>query len=76
MLGKNRGSGARVKVRIRGDRDPGYGSTSRMLGESAVCLARDELETPTGVLTPAVAMGEALIGRLGNNAGVTFEVQP
>ncbi len=76
MLGKSRRSGARVKVRVRGDRDPGYGSTSRMLGESAVCLARDDLETPTGVLTPAVAMGEALIGRLGNNAGVTFEVMP
>jgi short subunit dehydrogenase-like uncharacterized protein len=65
---------AHVRVRIRGDRDPGYGSTSKMLGEAAVCLAKDELSSPGGVLTPAAAMGGALLARLPVHAGVTFEV--
>ena len=63
-----------VQVRVRGDRDPGYGSTSKMLGEAAVCLARDPLTSEGGVLTPATAMGEALLERLPTHAGVTFEV--
>jgi short subunit dehydrogenase-like uncharacterized protein len=63
-----------VRVRVRGDRDPGYGATCRMLGESAVCLAKDGLETPGGSWTPASAMGEHLIGRLEANAGLTFQL--
>jgi short subunit dehydrogenase-like uncharacterized protein len=63
-----------LRVRIRGDRDPGYGSTSKMLAESAVCLARDPLTAAGGVLTPAVAMGDHLLARLSGNAGVSFEV--
>lgn len=59
---------------IHGDRDPGYGSTSKMLGESAVCLASDELTSGGGCLTPASAMGSALLARLLPNAGVTFEI--
>lgn len=59
--------------RIRGDRDPGYGSTSKMLGETAVCLALDELRPGGGCLTPASAMGGALLARL-PAAGVTFEL--
>jgi len=62
-----------LRLRIRGDRDPGYGSTAKMLAESAVCLARDPLTAAGGVLTPAVAMGEHLLARLGNHAGVAFE---
>jgi short subunit dehydrogenase-like uncharacterized protein len=53
--------------------DPGYQSTSKMLGESALCLARDPLTSPGGVTTPSVAMGGALLGRL-RRAGLTFEV--
>ena len=69
------GSEARpIQARLRGDRDPGYGSTSKMLGESAVCLAQDHLEAVTGFLTPAAAMGQSLIDRLQKNAGVSFEV--
>jgi short subunit dehydrogenase-like uncharacterized protein len=45
-----------------------------MLGEAAACLAEDELSSAGGVLTPAVAMGEALLARLPVHAGVTFEV--
>jgi len=65
---------ADLRLRIRGDRDPGYGSTSKMLAESAVCLARDPVNSPGGVLTPAAAMGEALLERLTANAGVSFEL--
>jgi short subunit dehydrogenase-like uncharacterized protein len=63
-----------LRARIRGDRDPGYGSTSKMLAESAVCLAQDPLDSSGGVLTPASAMGDALLPRLNDNAGVTFEL--
>jgi short subunit dehydrogenase-like uncharacterized protein len=66
--------GTLVRGHIRGDRDPGYGSTSKMLSESAVCLAKDKLASHGGVLTPATAMGEALLQRLQANAGLTFEV--
>jgi short subunit dehydrogenase-like uncharacterized protein len=51
--------------------DPGYGETSKMLAESALCLAHDELEQRSGQLTPAVAMGQALIDRL-QRAGIKF----
>lgn len=57
---------------IRGDRDPGYGSTSKMLGESAMCLAKDELTAPGGFWTTASALGEPLLARMAQNAGVTF----
>ena len=60
---------------VTGDRDPGYGATSKMIAESAVCLAKDELDTPTGVLTPAVAMGQRLIDRLQQNAGMSFTLK-
>ncbi len=53
--------------------DPGYGSTAKMLGESALCLASDPLTAPGGVTTPSVAMGPFLLGRL-RRAGLTFEV--
>lgn len=66
--------GSRLRTRITGDRDPGYGSTSKMLAECAVCLAKDELEAGGGVWTPASAMGAAIFRRLVDNAGLTFEV--
>jgi short subunit dehydrogenase-like uncharacterized protein len=55
--------------------DPGYGETSKMLSEAALCLARDELPDRAGQLTPAVAMGQALIDRL-QTAGIKFSVLP
>jgi short subunit dehydrogenase-like uncharacterized protein len=65
-------SSANLRLRIEADRDPGYGATAGMLGESAVCLAKDGLSSGGGVLTPAVAMGDALIDRLDENAGIRF----
>lgn len=61
-----------VRAVVRGDKDPGYGSTAKMIAESAVCLAFDELSVGGGVWTPASAMGELLIERLHERAGVTF----
>jgi len=67
--------GTELRARITGDQDPGYGSTSKMLSECAVCLARDDLSDVGGVLTPAAAMGEPLIDRLRKNAGLTFDLR-
>lgn len=58
---------------VAGNLDPGYGQTAVMLGESALCLAEDALPAQGGVLTPAVAMGAALIDRL-RAAGMTFRI--
>ncbi|MCE9499361.1 MAG: saccharopine dehydrogenase NADP-binding domain-containing protein [Leptospira sp.] len=62
----------KIKVEVRGG-DPGYGDTSKMLGESALCLIHDRKELPEvyGVITPAVSMGEKLISRL-DKVGITF----
>ena len=73
MLPLEDGSSAMGKV--TGDKDPGYGSTSKMLGETAVCLAVDELPKISGVLTPSVAMGDALLQRLEQSAGLTFSLK-
>jgi short subunit dehydrogenase-like uncharacterized protein len=67
------GSRAKVLVTVNGKGDPGYGATSRMLSESAVCLALDgdAIATSGGVLTPAACMGMRLVERLGR-VGITF----
>lgn len=69
--------GGRIRTRVAGDSDPGYGETAKMLGESALCLAEDAdaLEPRYGVLTPASAMGDHLVARL-RAAGMTLEVTP
>jgi short subunit dehydrogenase-like uncharacterized protein len=69
------GEGGQVRVAVRGDRDPGYGSTSKMISESAICLLRDTPEVPAGIWTPGAAMGDKLIKRLVDHAGLTFEVE-
>jgi short subunit dehydrogenase-like uncharacterized protein len=66
------GGGERVVTRVSGG-DPGYTETARMLGESALCLAYDELPSTAGQVTTAMAMGEPLIERL-RKAGIGFEV--
>jgi short subunit dehydrogenase-like uncharacterized protein len=67
-----------LTARVTADRDPGYGATCRMLGESAVCLARDSQPRamPGGFWTPAAAMGQQLKERLRQKAGMTFELLP
>jgi short subunit dehydrogenase-like uncharacterized protein len=66
------GGGERVVTRVSGG-DPGYTETAKMLGESALCLAFDELPETSGQVTTAVAMGDALIDRL-QKAGIGFDV--
>jgi len=66
--------GTVMRTRITGDQDPGYGSTSKMLSEAAVCLAKDELDAKGGCLTPATALGGRYLARLRENAGLAFEV--
>lgn len=65
----------RIRVRVSADKDPGYGATAKMLGESALCLALDAERLPVkgGSWTPASAMGMVLVPRL-NEVGVRFEV--
>lgn len=66
------GGGKKVVTEVSGG-DPGYGETSKMLAESALCLAQDRLPRKAGVITPTQAMGNALIERL-QAAGITFKV--
>ena len=64
--------GERVEVLVSGDRDPGYGSTSKMIAESALCLVEDMDGAPGGLWTPAALMAEPLRRRLIGKAGLTF----
>jgi len=74
FIGEN-AAGQTLRVCVKGERDPGYGSTSRMIGEAAVCLLHDAADTPGGIWTPAAAMGERLISRLAQKAGLHFDVE-
>jgi len=67
--------GRMVRAGVTGDRDPGYGSTSKMISECAMCLLRDVTDVPAGFWTPGAAMQHKLIKRLRDNAGLTFEVE-
>ena len=68
--------GQRLVTRVTGDRDPGYGSTAKMLGEAAACLAMDisKEQLPGGFWTPATGLGEPLRERLERYAGLSFTV--
>ena len=63
-----------MQARVTGDMDPGYGSTSKMIAESALCLVKDCDTLPGGIYTPAPSMGETLISRLVQRAGLTFDL--
>jgi short subunit dehydrogenase-like uncharacterized protein len=67
--------GRRVRASVKGDRDPGYGSTSKMISECAICLLRDTPDVPAGFWTPGAAMQHRLIKRLVDHAGLTFAVE-
>ena len=66
--------GRQVRVAVRGDRDPGYGSTSKMIAECAICL-REMPQIKGGMWTPGAAMRNRLIKRLTDHAGISFEVE-
>jgi short subunit dehydrogenase-like uncharacterized protein len=65
----------RVRASVKGDRDPGYGSTSKMISECAICLLRDTPDVPGGFWTPGAAMQHRLIKRLVDHAGLTFAIE-
>ncbi|MGH6714060.1 MAG: saccharopine dehydrogenase family protein [Bradyrhizobium sp.] len=67
--------GRQVRAAVKGDRDPGYGSTSKMISECAICLLRDRPDVPGGIWTPGAAMQHKLIKRLVDHAGLTFTVE-
>lgn len=67
--------GRQVRAAVKGDRDPGYGSTSKMISECAICLLRDMPDVPGGIWTPGAAMQHKLIKRLVDHAGLTFAVE-
>ena len=69
--------GKTIRVKVAGDADPGYGSTSKMLGQAGACLALRVSKTgkPGRFWTPAAIFGEILIDALRAHAGMTFEVQ-
>jgi short subunit dehydrogenase-like uncharacterized protein len=67
--------GHQVRAGVTGDRDPGYGSTSKMISECAICLLRDTPDVPAGFWTPGAAMQHKLIKRLVDHAGLTFRVE-
>ena len=67
--------GETIKASVSGDMDPGYGSTSKMIAESAVCLVKDCEDLAGGIYTPAASMGKKLIKRLESNAGLTFKLE-
>ena len=63
-----------IVARVTGNMDPGYGSTSKMIVESALCLVKDCSDLAGGIYTPAPSMGEKLIDRLIKKAGLTFDI--
>lgn len=75
FLGKT-DKGDEIQVKVTGDRDPGYGSTAKMLTQAGLCLARDidKEATPGGFWTPATIFDGQLIQRLREHAGLTFEL--
>jgi short subunit dehydrogenase-like uncharacterized protein len=69
--------GGRVRVKVTGDRDPGYGSTAKMLAQAGLSLRRDvdEGEVGGGFWTPATVFNDKLITRLIDYAGMDFELE-
>lgn len=66
--------GRKVRVAVKGDKDPGYGSTSKIIAETAICLVNAP-DVPGGIWVPGAALGNRLIDRLQKNAGLSFEVE-
>ena len=73
LMGKN-AKGEKLTVKVTGDRDPGYGCTAKILAQAGLCLAFDlaKEDKVGGFWTPSTAMGDLLIERLNNHAGMSF----
>jgi short subunit dehydrogenase-like uncharacterized protein len=71
-------SNQQISVKVTGDRDPGYGSTAKMLAQAAISLHRDldKGDSPGGFWTPATVFNDKLLDRLRAHAGMTFELIP
>jgi short subunit dehydrogenase-like uncharacterized protein len=67
--------GRQMRAVVTGDRDPGYGCTSKMIAESAICLVRDASDVAGGFWTPGAAFGHRLVKRLSDHAGMTFGIE-
>ncbi len=67
--------GRMFKAGVTGDKDPGYGCTSKMIAESALCLIKDVPSGGAGITTPGALMGAPLLKRLTANAGMTFKIE-
>ena len=67
--------GQSIRASVKGDMDPGYGSTSKMISEAAICLLESRGTCQGGIFTPAAALGAPLISRLQQNAGLTFQLE-
>jgi short subunit dehydrogenase-like uncharacterized protein len=67
--------GRQARAVVTGDRDPGYGSTSKMIAECAICLLRDAADVAPGIWTPGAAMQHKLIKRLEAHAGIKFRAE-
>ena len=72
MIGENKDNQS-IKLSIKGDKDPGYGSTSKMIAESGIWLAENPSVKGGGIWTPASLMGESLVEKLEKHAGIGFE---
>ncbi|MET3762873.1 saccharopine dehydrogenase NADP-binding domain-containing protein [Sphingomonas sp. UYEF23] len=70
FIGEGAG-GERIDCVVTGDKDPGYGSTSKMIAETALCLVKD-VAGGGGIWTPGALMGKVLADRLQAKAGLTF----
>jgi short subunit dehydrogenase-like uncharacterized protein len=68
-------NGDKLMASVKGDKDPGYGSTCKMISESAICLLKNLDAASGGIWTPASALGTLLIDRLQENAGLTFQLE-
>lgn len=68
-------NGNTLMASVKGDKDPGYGSTCKMISESAICLLKNLDAASGGIWTPASAVGTLLIDRLQENAGLTFKIE-
>lgn len=67
-------NGEKLVAKVTGDKDPGYGSTAKMLGEAAACIALDTEGKDGGFWTTSTLMGDALLQRLQKHAGLTFDI--